>query len=81
MPKRKPTKAEPFPPQPVVYAAHMAFHVNVIAFRERDAKQRLERFAAALCQLVAASAEHSMALGENVWIRIVEQEPLPLAPP
>jgi len=81
MRKRKPTKAGPFPPQPIVYAAHMAFHVNVIAFRERDAKRRLERFAAALCQLVAASSEHTMALGENVWIRIVKGEPLPLAAP
>ena len=79
MPKKQSANPPMTPPQPIVYTIDFRFPITLVAFREKDAVERVRQFAAALAGLVEATAPQSFVIGDGK-LTVRSREPLPLVP-
>jgi hypothetical protein len=80
MAKRKSATEPASDPQPIVYTVDFSVPITLLAFREKDAANRVRFFGEALTALVDATAGEMFALGEAT-LTLRSAEPLPLAKP
>ena len=80
MAKRKPETDQVKPPQPIVYTMDFSLPITLVAFREKDAVERVRHFGAALAALMDAGAPEMFVLGDAT-LKVRSAEPLPLERP
>jgi len=78
VPKKRSANPPMTPPQPIVYTIDFGFRITLVAFREKDAVERVRFFGDALAAMIDASAGQMFVLGDAT-LKVKSAEPLPLA--